>query len=358
MLLRGEALCAVAVPPACWVFLAGFAYTLFVNQIVCSGITVGMIGMLLGGFLGPLDPVTIFGGVFKMQVSERILPLYTVYYYTDFLYRVVKFKRCRDGLALHDPAEEPQERFLQSYSRSRSKVLQYALCNDWDYFITITVNPERFDRWKLDDIYSRLYDFFRMYRARYGPVSYLLVPERHEDGAWHFHGFIRGILDCHLSSFIPGVHPQKLIRAGYLNFGVLADVIGYVSLSQFRDPVAAGFYITKYITKEHAHDDFYQHLYYHSQGLKTARPVADCYTSNLALDNCLSFESDYVCCGWARLKSPDFTFPLGLDGCEPREFADLTPLDASVLGDDTKLGFVQLSLDDWLDCGSGVDGNI
>ena len=298
--------------------------------------------MLLSGVYAPLDPVTIFGGVSKMQVSNRILPLYTVYYYTDFLYRVVKFKRSRDGLALREPNQESQERFLQSYSRSRSKVLQYSLCNKWDYFITITVNPDWFDRWNLDDIYSSIYDFFRMYRSRYGPISYLLVPERHEDGAWHFHGFICGILDCHLSSFIPGIHPQKLIRAGYLNFGMLADVIGFVSLSELRDPVAAGFYITKYITKEHAHDDFYQHLYYHSQGLKTARPVADCYTSNVALDDCLSFESDFVSCGWAWLKESDFTFPLTLDGCEPRDFEDLSPFDAAVLGDNSKLAFVQL----------------
>lgn len=314
--------------------------------------------MLLGGVLAPLDPVTIFGGVFKMQVSDKILPLYTVYYYTDFLYRVVKFKCCRDGLALRDPAEEPQERFLQSYSRSRSKVLQYALCNDWDYFITITVNPEKFDRWQLNDIYHELYEFFRCYRSMYGHLSYLLVPERHEDGAWHFHGLVSGILSGHLSPFLPGIHPQKLIRAGYVNFGLLADVIGFVSLSCLHDPVAAGFYITKYITKEHAHDDFYQHLYYHSQGLKTARPVADCYINNSFLDDCLSFENEFLGCGWAKLKDSDFTFPLGFDGCEPRDFANLTLFDDAVLGESTKLDFVQLSLDDWLDSAGWCSGNI
>lgn len=336
--------------PLCWCFPAGLADIHFVNQIVCSGITVGMIGMLLGGSFGPLDPVTIFGGVFKMQASARILPLYTVYYYTDFLYRVVKFKCCRDGLSFHDPDQEPQERFLQSYSRSRSKVLQYALCNVWDYYVTITVDPKRFDRWDLDAIWNHLYMFFRFYSRTFSRLSYLFVPERHKDGAWHFHGFISGILDSHLFPFISGLHPQKLIDAGYINFPALGQVIGYVSLGEISDPIKAGFYVTKYITKEHAHDDFYQHLYYHSQGLKTARPVSDCYTSNLALDQCLSFESDFVCCGWARLDNPDFTFPF-LDGCEPREFEELLPFDAAVLGEDSKLDFVQLSLDDWLDCG-------
>lgn len=360
MLPRGEASSAVFSPPARWDFPAGLADTLFDNQIAGSSITVGMIGMLLGGVLAPLDPVTIFGGVFKMQVSERILPLYTVYHYTDFLYRVVKFKRCRDGLVLRDPDYEfdydqeheqgSQERFLQSYSRSRSKVLQYALCNVWDYYVTITVDPKRFDRWDLDAIWNHLYKFFCFYSRTYSRLSYLFVPERHKDGAWHFHGFLSGILDSHLFPFIPGLHPQKLIDAGYFNFPALGQVIGYVSLGELREPLKAGFYIAKYITKEHAHDDFYQHLYYHSQGLRTARPVSDCYCSNPVLESCLSFESDYVCCGWACLESPDFTFPF-LDGCEPREFEELTSFDAAVLGEDSKLGFVQLSLDDWLDCG-------
>lgn len=280
-----------------------------------------------------------------MNVSERILPLYTVYYYTDFLYRVVKFKRGRGGVALYGPAEDPQERFLQSYSRSRSKVLQYALCNDWDYFVTITVDPKRFDRWDLDAIWDHLYKFLRFYSRNFSPLRYLFVPERHEDGAWHFHGFLAGVLDSHLFPFIPGFHPQKLINAGYVNFPALGQVIGYVSLSKIRNPVAAGFYVAKYITKEHAHDDFYQHLYYHSQYLRTARPVADCYTSNPYLDSCCTFESDFVSCGWARLDDPDFTFPFTLDGCESREydefgFVNLSPLDAAVLGEDSNQSFV------------------
>lgn len=294
-----------------------------------------------------------------MQVSEKILPLYTVYYYTDFLYRVVKFKRRQDGLALHDPDQDFQDRFSQSYSRSRSKVLQYALCNHWDYFVTITVDPNKFDRFDLDGIWDVLYRFFRFYSLRFCSLKYLLVPEFHKDGAWHFHGFLSGVLPSHLFPFVPGIHPQKLIDLGFVNFPALEQVVGYVSLSRIENPVAASFYVSKYITKEHANDDFYKHLYFHSQGLKTARPVADCYSSNLFLDDCLSFESDFVSCGWVRLKDSDFTFPFSLDGCEPRQLQQLSPVDESVLVvDDSNLIFVQLSIDDWLDCGSGVDGNI
>lgn len=277
-----------------------------------------------------------------MEVFESIQPLYSIYYYTDFLYRVVKFKRRSDGLVLREPSEsEPKERFLQSYCRSRSMVLQYALCNSWEYFITITVDPKRFDRYALDPIWKYLSQWFRDYRKISAGFRYLLVPELHKDGAWHFHGMVSGIRPCDLSQFVPGLHPMKLIKAGYLNFGLLAAAIGYVSLSPLRDPVAAAFYVTKYITKEHAHDDFYDHLYYVSQGLKKARPVADCYTYSTNLESCLTFDNDFCACGWAKVS--DFTYPFSIYGVEPRDFDCFSPVSEEQLTDssETNKTFVQ-----------------
>lgn len=283
-----------------------------------------------------------------MDLFEAAEPLYTVYYYTDFLYRVVKFKRRSTVLPHHNDLREHQDRFLQSYCRSRSMVLQYGLCNPWDYFITITVSPEKFDRWDLDFIYKYLSQWFRDYRKKFDvTLDYLLVPEHHQDGAWHFHGFIRGVVPSHLSKFVHGIHPEKLVEGGFLNWGRLASSIGYVSLSALKNPVGCAFYIVKYITKEHAHDDFYQHLYYHSQGLKTAKPVVDCYCHNAVLDSCLQHENDFCFTGWAKVS--DFTFPLALAGCEPRLFEQLLPLDqAALVPEGYKTSFVQLSLDEWL----------
>ena len=283
-----------------------------------------------------------------MQLQEKITPLYTIYWYTDFLYRVIKFHRRSDGIKLpSDLADSdalPMDRFEQSYCRSRSMVLQYALCNQWDYFLTITVDPKKFDRWDLDRIYRYLSQWFRDYRKKHSKLlKYLLVPERHKDGAWHFHGFISGVSPAHISNFVPGIHPDKLIKAGYFNFGQLASVVGYVSLAALRDPVAAAFYVTKYITKEHAHDDFYQHLYYVSRGLRRARAVADCYIPNMVLDNCLERENAFCSSGWAR--TSNVFFPYNVDDVEPRDlqdlFPDLVPASADMQRDSSNLIFVQ-----------------
>ena len=276
-----------------------------------------------------------------MTVVDKIQPLYTIYYYTDFLYRVVKFKRGSDGIRLvdRDPDDLPLDKFAQSYCRARSKVLQYLLCNQWDYFITITVSPERFDRWNLKSIHEYLSQWIRDYRKKYGvPFRYVLVPEHHKDGAWHFHGMIAGICPEHVSSFVPGLHPRDLVIKGYKNFGKLADAVGYVSMSELKNPVGAAFYVTKYITKEHACSDFYDHLYYNSQGLKTAKPVADCYTYDASLEAAMEFENDFCACGWVR--EADFSFPMQ-DRFEPRIIDYLVPVKESELTDADNLSFVQ-----------------
>lgn len=290
-----------------------------------------------------------------MTISERIPPLYSIYYYTDFLYKVVKFNRKSVSLALHDPKEDPEGRFASSYSRSRSMVLQYALCNQWDYFITITLDPNLHDRYEhLDSVYKTIYSFFKFYRSTFSPsFRFLLVPEYHQDRAWHFHGLVRGVLPRHLSKFVPGLHPWKLIDAHYLNWGMLACVSGFVSLSELKNSVGAAFYITKYITKEHANDGFYDHLYYHSRGLSTARPVADCYAYCESLDKCLTFEAPFCSTGWVSFSSPDFVFPLDIPGCEPREFENIFPSDdigLEVVSPADPDGFqpLQLTFEDWI----------
>lgn len=287
-----------------------------------------------------------------MEVLEKIQPLYTVYYYTDFLYRIVKFKRNTGGISLcdFDDSESPIDKFSQSYCRARSMVLQYALCNQWDYFITITVNPDNFDRWSLDEIYKYMSQWFRDYRKKYlYNIRYVIVPEHHKDGAWHFHGLISGIDPRHITNFVRGMHPQKLIDAGYKNFPLLGHAVGYVSLSPVRNSLGVAFYVTKYVTKENARSGFYEHLYYCSRGLRTARPVSDCYVYEPALEKCLEFDCDFCACGWVR--DADWTFPMS-DIFEPRTFDSFYPVPESELETDTKLSFVQLSLADWLEFSS------
>lgn len=259
-----------------------------------------------------------------MDIIEREAPLYTIYHYTDFIYRVVKFKRRPCACPFLADSDAADERLSQSYSRSRSMVLQLALCNEWDYFATLTLDPAKFDVFDLDSVIKVITQWFRDYRKVSGRLHYVLVPERHKSGAWHFHGFFSGILESDLSPFVRGIHPRKLVDGGYFNFVRFSNRFGYCSFSRVRNAVGAAFYVAKYVTKEMANDDYYTHLYFCSRGLKRARAVSDIYQYSPPLEDCLSARGDFCDTGWAFCK--DWSWPLCLDGADVR-------VDGSILSD-------------------------
>ena len=276
-------------------------------------------------------------------------PLYTVYWYSDFVYRVVKFKRS-SGIHLPSaPDEGCNDRFSQSYSRARSQVLQIALCNQWDYFVTITVDRTKHDRYDLDSLIKYITQWIRDFRKRTGcKFKYLLVPEHHKkDGAWHFHGLVSGISDKFLSPFVAGIHPHKLVSGGYFNFPELSKSVGFVSLGRIKNPIGSSFYISKYITKEHANDDFYSHLYFCSVGLNRCRPLVDFYAYNSTLENCLTYTGDFCSAGW--LFTDDWSAVHGLGG-EDRDIDSLFPAEQAIieaLDNFTVEHYEQLSLVGW-----------
>ena len=89
-----------------------------------------------------------------------------------------------------------------SLSRSRSRVWELALCNPWDMFVTLTLSPAMCDRHDLNGTYKRVAKFFNNINSRTdAELKYLLIPEPHKDGAWHFHGLVSGLPLHHLKPF-------------------------------------------------------------------------------------------------------------------------------------------------------------
>lgn len=44
-----------------------------------------------------------------------------------------------------------EEKLDNSISRTRSKIYEYAICNDFEYFVTLTLNSEKMDRSNIDE---------------------------------------------------------------------------------------------------------------------------------------------------------------------------------------------------------------
>lgn len=79
----------------------------------------------------------------------------------------------------------------RSATRARSKLRRLALANGFDYFVTLTIASDKLDRYDGAAIVKKLNTWCDNMVRRHG-LRYILIPEQHRDGAWHFHGFMAG----------------------------------------------------------------------------------------------------------------------------------------------------------------------
>lgn len=183
-------------------------------------------------------------------------------------------------------------------SRAKSKIFEYSMCNDFDYFVTLTLDPEKYDRFNLKEYIQKLGKFFRNYnRLHNTKIKYLLIPEQHKDGAWHLHGLIKGILSKHLIKN----------KNGYLDWGHYTSRFGYMSLGTIKDKEACAKYITKYITKDMSNTikELNAKCYYCSKGLKVAEEIK---RGTLCREFQFDFENDYIKTSMLKADISDFIF--------------------------------------------------
>ena len=79
----------------------------------------------------------------------------------------------------------------RSMRRARAKLRRLALANQFAYFVTLTLDPAKIDRYDGASVTKALSQWCDNMVRRHG-LRYILVPERHKDGAFHFHGFMAG----------------------------------------------------------------------------------------------------------------------------------------------------------------------
>ena len=80
---------------------------------------------------------------------------------------------------------------LRSMRRARANLRRLALANGFTHFVTLTLDPEKIDRYDGAAIVKALGRWCDNMVRRHG-LKYILVPEQHKDGAFHFHGFMAG----------------------------------------------------------------------------------------------------------------------------------------------------------------------
>ena len=153
-----------------------------------------------------------------------------------------------DGIGTQKKAREAGKKsqgddMLRSMRRARAKLRRLALANEFSYFVTLTLSPEEVDRYDAKAIMARVNRWLDNMVRRKG-LRYVLVPERHKDGAFHFHGFFSG---DGLEVVDSGHHDKQghtIFNLPQWGFGFTAAIGLYGTYSQ-----AVG-YVCKYIGKQ------------------------------------------------------------------------------------------------------------
>ncbi len=86
--------------------------------------------------------------------------------------------------------------------RAQDNYYGIALSNKWKYFATFTIAPQYCDRYNDYEV-KELWRLSRMsLTKKYLDLQYLCVPERHKDGALHFHALLNTEYDIPLKPYI------------------------------------------------------------------------------------------------------------------------------------------------------------
>ena len=130
----------------------------------------------------------------------------------------------------------------RSMRRARANLRRLALANDFRWFVTLTLDPQKIDRCDGEAVAKALGRWADNMVRRKG-LKYVLVPELHKKGGIHFHGFFNDAVKAVDSGhFDADGHPVFNLPEWALGFTTAIELYGDY-------PSAVG-YVTKYIGKQ------------------------------------------------------------------------------------------------------------
>lgn len=197
-------------------------------------------------------------------------------------------------------------RLDNNISRTRARIFELAACNEFQYFCTFTQDKEKRDRFDLAEFrkdFTQLVRNINRGRADSDKIKYLLIPEKHKNGAWHMHGLLKGLTDKDLRAFKLSENIPKRLKDLIRNGTPVYDwtryrrAFGYFTCTEIANSEAVSRYITKYVSKDLQSGviESGQHLFFASQGLKSRDVI-----TSLSSDPCpiteWDFENDYIKC--------------------------------------------------------------
>ena len=167
-----------------------------------------------------------------------------------------------------------------SLSRTKRNIREICLSNDFEYFVTFTVDSKNADRFSLDECQSLIRKRLESYKKRISKdLRYILITEKHKNGAFHFHGMMKGLRQTDF----------YINKNGFLS-NKMFDKVGFNSFCKIDGNYSRCCnYIIKYITTDCVKNSSNQ-IYFCSRGLRKA----DKFDVKIDFDLHYNFENDYV----------------------------------------------------------------
>lgn len=156
--------------------------------------------------------------------------------------------------------QKRKEERTDNMKRAVDKIYDLAFQNEWNYFMTITIDPEQFNSKDVKEVYKRLRSWLTHQVERKG-LKYLLIPEQHKNGGIHAHALIN---DCfkleHSGRYLYSgkAYKSDTLRNKGIDISLLKPVYNVpewkygfsTAIPVDGSPARLACYITKYITKD------------------------------------------------------------------------------------------------------------
>jgi hypothetical protein len=134
--------------------------------------------------------------------------------------------------------------------------------NVWEYFTTGTLDEKIVgDRLSYESVSLWAAKEIKRIRRKYSDAVLIVVPEKHKNGAWHFHALIAGCGGAERMAF-SGRYDAK----GRPIFNWKDWTLGFSTATLIDDSDKAGNYILKYITKDKSGVPPHKRRYWASRG--------------------------------------------------------------------------------------------
>lgn len=177
-----------------------------------------------------------------------------------------------------------------SMKRTKEKIFDIALSNNWEYFITLTFSIKKVtSRFDYNSLTKELRKYLKNLHNYYSPnLKYLLVPDYHKNGAIHFHGLISNIGSLPLTI---SKNSQK-DKKGNLIYNLPNYKKGFSTATKIKNSNKASAYMLKYITKSLCDLTFNKKRYFRSNNLLLPNTETLFITEPLEFSNAFSNSSN------------------------------------------------------------------